>query len=277
MSAAGKALVTGAVLLAAAIGRGAAAEAPPIRIGATYSKTGSLAAPGQNQRRGVELCVKHANQKGGVLGRRIELVVEDDQSSGATAAALYEKLITRDKVDAIFGPYSSPVTAGMADVTERHRMSLLALAAATSIFQQGRKYSFMVPSPAERYLEGLIDIAASHGLKTVAVLHEETLLQKSIARGVVELAKKRGLQVVLAEAYPKGTTDFGGMVRKVKTASPDVLAVATYDTVAITRLLKDLNINPKMFGATVDVALPEFYQAVGREGEFVYGPSAPAD
>jgi branched-chain amino acid transport system substrate-binding protein len=260
------------VLLAWAVAPVTEAQ-PPIRIGATYAKTGSLAAPGQNQRRGAELCVKHANEKGGLLGRRIELLVEDDQSSGSTAAALYEKLIDRDKVDAIFGPYSSPVTEGMADVTERHRMSLIAAAAATSIFKKGRKFAFMLPSAAERYLEGLIDIAGSRGLKTVAVLYEETLLQKTIAQGALELAKKRGLEVALAEAYPKGTTDFGGMVRRVKTASPDVLAVATYDTVAITRLLKDLDVNPKMFGATVDVALPEFYQTVGRDGEFVYGAS----
>jgi branched-chain amino acid transport system substrate-binding protein len=98
--------VAGLVALAWAV-----AEAqPPIRVGATLSQTGSLAVLGQNQLRGYQLCVKHTNEKGGVLGRRIELLVEDDQSEGATAAALYEKLIIQDKVDALFGPYSSPVT-----------------------------------------------------------------------------------------------------------------------------------------------------------------------
>ena len=247
---------------------------PPIRIGASMSQSGSLAVPGQNQLRGYQLCVKHANEKAGVLGRRIELHVEDDQSKGPTAAAVYEKLITQDKVDAILGPYSSPITEAMADVSERHRMPMVAAGgAATSIFKKGRRFIFGIHSPAEAYLEGLIDIAASRGLKTVAVVYEDTLLQKSIALGALELVKKRGLQVVLAESYPRGTTDFGGILRKVKTANPDVLAAATYDAVAVTRLLKELDINPKMFGATVGVAIPTFYKALGRHAEFVYGAS----
>jgi branched-chain amino acid transport system substrate-binding protein len=267
-------LLTAALLAALAPPVAPVTEAqPPIRIGASMAQTGSLAAMGQNQLRGYQLCVKQTNEKGGVLGRRIELLVEDDQSHGPTAAAIYEKLITQDKVDAIFGPYSSPVTEGMADVAERHRMPMLAAAATTSIFRKGRKFVFMLPSPAEVYLEGLLDIAAKRGLKTVALIHEDTLLQKTIAQGAHELARKRGLQVVLAESYPKGTTDFGGILSRVKAAKPDLLAAATYDAVAITRLLKDLGIDPKMFGATVGVALPEFYEALGRAAEFVYGAS----
>ncbi len=246
---------------------------PPIRIGASYSQTGSLAAFGQNMMRGSQLCIKHANDKGGVLGRRLELLVEDDRSDGPTAAALYEKLITRDKVDAILGLYSSPLTEAIADVVEKHRMPMVANAAATSIFKQGRKFVFMNPVPAERFLEGLIDLAANRGLKSVAVIYEDTLLQKTIAQGALELAKKRGLQILLAEAYPRGTTDFHGILGRVKAATPDVLAAAAYDVVVITRLLKQMGINPKMFGATVEVALPEYYQNLGRDAEFAYGAS----
>jgi len=263
------------IAIALGLGSGSVAGAqPPIRIGASYSQTGSLAAMGRNQLHGVQLCVKHANDRGGVLGRRLVLLVEDDLSKGETAAAIYEKLIAQDKVDAIIGPYSSPITEAMADVTERHRMPMVALGAATtSIFRKGRKFIFGIHSPSEVYLEGLINLAASRGLKTVAIIHEDTLLQKTIAQGALELAKKRGLQIVVAESYPKGTTDFGGILRRVKTASPDVLAAATYDVAVITRLLKELGINPKMFGATVGVALPKFQEALGRDAEFVYGAS----
>jgi branched-chain amino acid transport system substrate-binding protein len=131
----------------------------------------------------------------------------------------------------------------------------------------------MQPSPAERYLEGLIDIAATRGLKTVVVIYEDTLLQRAIAHGAIELAKKRGLQIILTESYPRGTTEFGGIVAKVKTANPDVLAAATYHTQTLARLLKKLDVNPKMFGATVDVALPKFHETLGRDAEFVYGAS----
>jgi branched-chain amino acid transport system substrate-binding protein len=248
----------------------------PLRIGASLSQTGSFAALGQNQLRGYQLCVKHANEKGGVLGRRIELLVEDDQSKAPTAAAIYEKLIAQDKVDAVLGPYGSPITEGVADVNEKHRMPMVAsLAGTSSIFKKGRKFVFMVLSPAEFYFEGLIDIAAKRGLKTIAVINEDTLFPKTSAQGTVELAKKRGLQVVVAEAYPKGTTDFGGILGRVKAASPDVLAAATYfeDAVAIARSLKELNGSPKMFGVTVGGDLPKFYETLGKTAEFVYGSS----
>jgi branched-chain amino acid transport system substrate-binding protein len=249
---------------------------PPLRIGASLSQTGSFAALGQNQLRGYQLCVKHANEKGGVLGRRVELLVEDDQSKAPTAVAIYEKLITQHKVDAILGPYSSPVTEAVADVNEKHKMPMVApLGSASSIFKKGRKFVFMVLSPAEAWFEGLIDIAAKRGLKTIAVINEDTLFPKASAQGTIELAKKRGLQVVLAEAYPKGTTDFLGIVGRVKAASPDVLAAATYfeDAVAIARHLKELNVSPKMFGVTVGGDLPKFYEILGKAAEFVYGSS----
>ena len=83
---------------------------PPIRIGASLAQTGVFAALGQNQLRGYQLCVKHLNDKGGVLGRKLELVVYDDGSDPTTAVRLYEKLITQDKVDLVLGPFGSPIT-----------------------------------------------------------------------------------------------------------------------------------------------------------------------
>ena len=248
----------------------------PIRIGASLSQTGGFAALGQNQLRGYQLCVKLANEKGGVLGRKLELIVEDDRSQAATAVGIYEKLITQVKVDAILGPYSSPITEDVANVSEKYRLPMLApLASTTSIFKKGRKFVFMVQSPAEVYLEGLIDIAAKRGLKTVAIISEDTIFPKATAQGTVELAKKRGLQVVLVEAYGKGTTDFGALLTRARAANPDVIAAATYfeDAVAITRKLKELNINPKMFGVTVGGDLPKFHSTLGSAAEFVYGAS----
>ena len=197
-----------------------AAQAP-IKIGASLSLTGTYAKPGTYQKEGYELCIDELNAKGGLLGRKVEFVVYDDQSMPATAVRLYEKLITEDKVDAVMGPYSSAVTEAVANVTEKYKKVMVApLAATTSIFKKGRKYIFMVISPAEVYLEGLIDMAAKRGLKTVAIINEDTLFPKASAAGAAELAKKRGMQVVLQEAYPKGNTDFSALLVKIKAAQP---------------------------------------------------------
>ena len=264
-----------AVALALAVGGVVPATAQgPIRIGASLSLTGTYAKLGKNQHEGYQLCEKDVNAKGGLLGRRVQFVVYDDQSMPATAVRLYEKLITEDKVDAIMGPYSSPVTEAAVNVTEKYKKVMVApLAATTSIFKKGRKYIFMVISPAEVYLEGLLDMAAKRGLKTVAVVNEDTLFSKAAAAGAVEVAKKKGLQVVFAEAYPKGNTDFSALLTKVKAANPDVLAAATYfdDAVALTRQMKELNVNPKMFGVTVGGDLPEFYDTLKQNAEYIYG------
>ena len=249
---------------------------PPLRIGASLSQTGPYAAPGQNQLRGYRLCVKHANEKGGVLGRRIELIVEDDQSKAATAVAIYEKLITQNKVDAILGPYYAPISDAVADVSEKHRMPMVMPAGnIRSIYQKGRRFIYMMFSPADVYLEGLIDLAVKSGLKTVALIGEDSLFPRAAAQGGIELAKRRGLSVVLVEAYPPRTTDFSAILTKVRAANPDVLAAATYfdDAVAITRQLRELNVNPKMHAVTVGGDFPQFYQLLGRGAEFVYGPS----
>jgi branched-chain amino acid transport system substrate-binding protein len=261
------------VALAWAVAPVAEAQAP-IRIGVAASKTGAYAALGQNQLRGYQLCVKHANEKGGVLGRKLELVAEDDQSQSATAIDIYERLITREKVDLVLGPYGTPMTEPVADLPDKYKMPMISpTAATTSIFKQGRKFIFMLASPSEVYFQGAIDLAVRNGLKTMVVIHHPS--GKAIAAGAVEVAKKKGLQMLFVEEYPAGTTDFTPILTRVRAANPDLLGAGAFfeDSVVLARQLKALNLNPKMFAATVGVNLPKFYEALGRDAEFVYGAS----
>ena len=264
------------VLSCISSGGGAAYAQAPIRIGASVSMTGQYTELGTTVHRGQQLCVKQANARGGVLGRQLQLIVEDDRSQVKDAVAIYEKLIGTEKVDLVFAPYSSPITEAVASVSEKYRKPMVASgAAATSIFKKGRKYIFMLLSPASSYLEGLVDVAAKRGLKTIAVLYEDTLFPKAIATGAVEMAKKRGMQAVVFEPYPKETKDFTAILAKVKAASPDVVAGATYfdDSIAIIRQMKAAGINPKMHAVTVGGDLPKFHEVLGRDAEFVYGAS----
>lgn len=266
--------VAAALLMLILLSTAPAQAQTPIKIGASLSLTGTYAQPGTYQKEGYELCAEHLNAKGGLLGRKVEFVFYDDQSMPATGVRLYEKLITEDKVEAVMGPYSSPITEAVANVSEKYQKVMVSpLAATTSIFKKGRKHIFMVISPAEAYLEGLIDIAARRGLKTVAILNEDTLFTKASATGVAEIAKKKGMQVVFQEAYPKGNTDFSALLTKVKAANPDVIAASTYfdDAVAITRQMRELNVNAKMYGVTVGGDLPKFYELLKQNADYVYG------
>ena len=249
-----------AVVAAVAGLSGMAAAQAPIRIGASISLTGTYAKPGTYGRDGYLLCQRQVNERGGLLGRKIEFVLYDDRSDAQTGVRLYEKLITE----------------AVANVTEKYGKVMMApLASTTSIWEKGRKNLFMVVSPAETFLDGLIELASRFGLRSIALINEDTLFPKASVKGAAELAKKKGIEIVFQEAYPKGNTDFSAILTKVKAARPDVLGAATYfdDVIAITRQMKELDVNVKMFGSTVGGDLPEFYKLLGKTAEFVYGAS----
>jgi branched-chain amino acid transport system substrate-binding protein len=247
----------------------------PIRIGASISITGADAIQGGYVREGYGLCQKHVNEKGGVLGRAIEFLIHDDRSDKQTAVGLYEQLITEDKVDAVLGPYGSPITDAVADVTEKHRKLMVApTAATTSIWEKGRRYLIMVPSPLEASAEGTIDLAARHGLKTIALIG--SLARPAIIKGALELARKQGLEVVVHETFPAGTTEFSAMLNQVKTAQPDVLVVGApvAEAIVFSRQVRELDVNVKMYGATPGGAFPDYVKTLGNTAEFVYSGSS---
>ncbi len=253
-------------------------EKKPVKIGYSISLTGEYAETGKYQQEGYELWKKQANAKGGLLGRPVELVFYDDKSDPATGARLFEKLITDDKVDLIIGPYSSAITATAAQAARKYEMPMLTNGSSEKIHQQGNRYVFMVFTPAGHYLEGAFALAARQGLKTLAMINENTLFPKSTADGGVELATKTyKLQEVFREEYPKGATDVSGILTKIKAINPDILCSGSYfpDAVLIIRQMKELDVNPKMYAATVGVALDEFggSKGVGKDAEYVYGSS----
>ena len=249
----------------------------PIRIGATMSLTGESSIQGTYGREGYLFCEKHANEQGGVLGRRIEFVIYDDEFDGKRAAVLYEKLISEDKVDAVLGPYGSAITEAVADVNERHRKLMIApTAGTTSIWEKGRRYLIMILSPNENVPEGLLDLAARNGLKTIAVIQQEALVPNAITKGAKTLAKSKGLELVFLETYRTSPENFSDLLNKARAAKPDVLVAASIrfeDLLAITRKMKELNIDVRMFSAVPYGLLPNYYTQLGKDAEFVYSGS----
>jgi branched-chain amino acid transport system substrate-binding protein len=257
---------------------GPSAAQQSLRIGVSLSITGKqYSVQGGYGREGYLLCQKDVNAQGGVLRRSIEFVIYDDGSDEKTAARNYEKLITEDKVDAVLGPYGSAITEAVADVTEKHRKLMIApMAATTSIWEKGRRYLIMMLAPVEGLSEGLLDLAARNGLKTVAVIKLDGLVANAAANGAGELAKTKGLQLVFSETYPNGTTDFSGILSKVKAAKPDVLMAASVrleDLVAITRQARELDLNVSMLSSVPYGLLPDYYKQLGKDAEFVYSGS----
>src|SRR3972149_2596885 len=225
---------------------GTASAQAPIKVGASISLTGTYAKLGSYTQDGYQLCAREVNDKGGLLGRKIEFVIYDDRSDPNTAIKLYEKLITEDKVELVMGPYSSPVTKAASTVSEKYKKIMVAsLAAETAIWERGFKYLFMTISPAEVYVEGVIDLAAERGLKTVAVINEDTSFARAAAAGSVDLAKRKGRSGLFHDAYPKGTTDFSGLLSRTATEGPGARGCGWRQggAVGATPQMKELDVN----------------------------------
>src|SRR6187431_3428506 len=112
------------VLAAAALGAtvplAAWAQGAPIRIGSTLALTGPLSATAQVHKLVGEIYVEDLNKRGGLLGRRVEWVLKDDQSKADLARTLYEQLITSDKVDLLMGPYATGAILSAMGVAQRY-------------------------------------------------------------------------------------------------------------------------------------------------------------
>jgi branched-chain amino acid transport system substrate-binding protein len=254
----------------------ACATPQPIRIGATMSETGSYATQGIPARNGYLLCGQHVNERGGLLGRPVEFLIYDDESNSQRAIELYRRLITRDSVDALMGPYGSTLTEAIAPVTEEHRQVLISpLAATTSIWEQGRRYLFMVLPPAELFLAGLIEIADAHDLQRVAILQEDALFPRAAGQGAADLARNRGMEVIFHETYPSGTSDFAAIIERLRAGNVEVLGMAASalgDFITVARQMNELGVSVRMFGTSG--AVDEFREALGPVADLTFGLSA---
>jgi len=265
---------TGSPPPAASSSSPAAEPSTPVKIGASISLTGKDARTGKELQQGYLLWQEQVNAKGGVLGRQVEFVIQDDTSDPETASKLYEKLISEDKVDLVIGPYSSPVTLPASTVAEKYGYPMIVSgASATDIFTRGYKNVFGLYTAAPFYMDGAIDIAVKNGYKTVGIMNENSAFAKDAMAGAKKKAGEQNLSVVYEEEYGRDVRDLSPILTKMRAANPDVLIAGTYgeDATILIRQLKDMNWAPKVVALTVGPALPDFYQTLGPDANFIYG------
>ena len=246
-------------------------------MGGTVSQTGRYVEPAGRIHNGQKLYVEELNAGGGLLGHKVELKIYDDKSDRRTAIELYQKLITEDKVDLVLGPYSSTLADAVANIMERYKRPFIPPGASSPvIWQRGRKYVFSNPIViAQDRQKGALHLAAQIGVKRIAVIGEGSLFPRQATEGVLEWAKKLDLKVVLVESYRKGQTDFIAVLKRIEKSGAEAIFSNGYynDTVAQLRQLRELDINVKMFAATVGPALPKFVEELGSVAEYVVGNS----
>ena len=255
-------------------GAAVAAETGVIRVGTTASQTGKYGNLGIEQLRGLQMWAADLNSRGALLGKRVEVVAYDDASDIDQVSALYERLITQDRVDFLIGPYSSDLTLAAAAVAERHGVPMVAGgAAAGDIWRQGYSNVFQIDAQAKDYFDLVIAGAAEQGLTRIALVYAGTDFPREVASGVREEAITHGMEIVFDQEYPNGSTEFTGIVSRMRAAAPDVIFGGTYldDSVALVKAAKAAMLSPQIFAMTVGPSQREFGEALGDDANGVLG------
>ena len=247
--------ITAAVLgLTFGLTSAATAQQPPIKIGMSMAQTGGLAGGGKASQLGIEVWRDDVNARGGLLGRKVELIVYDDKSSASETPAIYSKLLDVDKVDILFAPYATVPTAPLMPLVKQRGMLLMG------------NFSFQVNSkvghdmwfnnapwgPADSWASSFLDLGQRAGGKTIALLAADQEFAQNLAKTAREVATKLGMKIVFDQAYPPSTVEFSGILRALKAAKPDIVYVASYppDSAGILRGVNEIGIgdNVKLFG-----------------------------
>jgi branched-chain amino acid transport system substrate-binding protein len=259
-------------------GGGGTSSGAPIVFGAAVSLTGSQSKEGNLTKQGYDLWLDWINQRGGIVVNNVkhpvQIKYEDDQSNPNLSATLVQKLITDTKAQFILGPYGSAATATDAIVAEKNGIPMVeANGAAQSIFNKGYKYTFGVLSPANKYLTGVLDMAATLNPKpaTLAMLTANDNFSVEVAKAVEEYAPTKGIQVVFSKQYPAAAPDVSGLVSQAKALNPDILMNSGHlaEAIAINKSAKQLGLNAKLFAYSVGPSTPDFIQALGKDADFV--------
>lgn len=276
----GRAVKVAAVLALAAAAVGMAGDAQaqdskPIRVGVALSQSGNLADSAKHYWEGVALWRDQVNARGGLLGRKVELVLYDDRSDPATAARLYEKLITDDNVDLLFGPWGSASAATASGVANRHkRVFFNSGGASEQIQERGYKYVFQTAAPISAYVASVGPLAEKNNLKTIAFFGRDYPAARDMEKSIKAIAENRNLKVVASEFFPAGTTDFSSMIAQARQLQPDIWVSVGYPNEAIemVRQFKASNYLPKVFVHN-GVSIDDFMKASGKDGEYAFGMS----
>jgi len=257
--------VIAAVLVAGIAGlSGASAQnTNPIKVGVGLALTGAGAAPSKVIQTALEIWRDDVNAKGGILGRPVQLIILDDQSTPANVPNIYTKLITVDKVDLLLGPYGTNFVApAMPTIIQLNKMTISFTAIGINRQYNYNKYFSMVsvgPDGINAFSKGFFEIAAAQNPKpqTVAILAADAEFARSCADGAREEIKKHGLKIVYDQSYPPATTDFSPVMRAVQAANPDIVYLGAYppDSVGLIRAANEIGLSPKMMGGALIGAL----------------------
>lgn len=244
-------------LVAAGCGGKEAATTNEIRLGANFELTGGVAQYGQSAANGIKLAIKEANAAGGVLGKQIKLIVADNKSEPAEAGNATTKLITQDKVIAIFGPAASSNVLASTQIAQDNKIPLLTPTGTNTkiTVDNGKVKDFAFRSCFIDPFQG--QVMASFAQKTVKAktaaiyIDSSSDYSKSLSQNFEEVFVKNGGTIVAKEAFLQKDQDFKAALTKIKAVNPDVIYIPAYyeEVGKIIKQARELGITAPLLGS----------------------------
>ncbi len=190
-----------------------------IKVGALLSVTGPAAFLGAPEAKTLQMLVEDANARGGIRGRKVELIVKDTGSSPEKAISFAKQLIEEEKVFAIIGPSTSGETMAVKNLAEESKTILLSCAAAEVIVQPVAKHVFKTAQKDSHAVLKIFEQMKKQGIVRIGVLTSNTGFGKAGKEQIEKLAPEHGLQIAVDEVYDKAATDLTAEVTKLKAAN----------------------------------------------------------
>jgi branched-chain amino acid transport system substrate-binding protein len=272
-------VVLGALTLAFMASAGFAGT---IKIGLMCPLTGSWASEGQDMEKIVKLLAENINDKGGLLGEEVEILVEDDGGDPRTAALAAQRLSTRDIV-AVVGTYGSSVTEATQNTYDEFDVIQLANGStAIRLTQKGLDKFFRTCPRDDEQGKVAVKTIGNMGFDRVAILHDNTTYAKGLADEAKKLLSKQGVaDVVFFDALTPGERDYSAILTKMKSAKPDAVFFTGYYPEAgmLLRQKKEMNWDVPFIGGDA-TNNPDLVKIAGKDAAedfYFLSPPVPQD
>ena len=240
----------------------------PVKIGSVL-RLSAGAEDGLPARRGVELAVDEINKAGGIKGRKLQVIFEDEKDSPTSAVNAVQKLINVDKVVAIIGPMTSGAALAAAPSANESKILLVTPTATSPKVSGAGAYTYRGCSRIDKQSEALTKyVAEQYKPKTVGILYSNEPYGKGCNDLFSKDFEKLGIKVVATESFMRGAKDFKAQLTNLKAANPDILFIPGYyqETAPATAQARQLGMNQRVIGVYGDIA-PIYIELAGKAAE----------
>jgi branched-chain amino acid transport system substrate-binding protein len=239
-------------------------ETSEIKIGILTPLTGDVASWGEMQKRSTDLALEKVNLRGGIRGRKVKVLYEDDQANPKVGVNTFNKLATVDKVAIVVGCPASNVTLSIAPIANKEKVVLLSSGSTATKVGEAGPYIFRIMPSDEIQSSIMANWAWDLGFRKIAIIYE----QNAWGSGLMEAFKRdfsaKGGNIVLVEGSDPGTTDFRSQLSKIKSIDPNAIYAPLYTKGAglMIKQAREMGIKQQFLGADV-YETPELVEAGG--------------